>query len=452
MHFAIDQATSGRDHKHTGDSGRGPRKGSRICDLAAKVEAAEKGKHFRDRRAGFAAQFSREFDFRPVAQDHPRSFTACVSRGEKENAVTSLVIHWEQFSNSPATGASASIRAPLPTTGNLCRARILLFDCAMENNAAMRWAWPLKSRISEDRNGEDNRLGDARPDFLCVGAQKGGTSWIYRQLERHPDFWMPPVKELHYLNSLNRTRRFHPPRSRDQRDASFLDSMKNLSSLSYLDLENYGRLLEHKGSLVSGDISPAYSTVSDEIIQRVVNSFPNLKVIFLARDPVERAWSQLSMGIRLGMISPFDVTNADQVIRNLLNPGVLLRSHPSKIVARWKRYVRPDLFRIYFFDDLQKNPAVLRCSILLFLGADPNKPSGRLKADDNQDAERDKLRFTDKVRSRVAQFFEQELKACAAELGGPARQWPGRYGFSVVIFLWELADYFDIFFWCDWVA
>jgi len=158
------------------------------------------------------------------------------------------------------------------------------------------------------------------------------------------------------------------------------------------------------------------------------------------------------MGIRLGMISPFDVTNADEVIRNLLNPGVLLRSHPSKIVARWKRYVRPDLFRVYFFDDLEENPAELRRSILLFLGADPNKPSGRLKVDDNQDAKRDKLRFTDKVRSRVAQFFEQELKACAAELGGPAKQWPARYGFSVIIFLWELADYFDIFFWCDWVA
>jgi len=228
--------------------------------------------------------------------------------------------------------------------------------------------------------------------------------------------------------------------------------MKMLSVLSYIDLEKYGRLFEHKGSLVSGDISPAYSTVSDEIIQRVVNSFPNLKVIFLARDPVERAWSQLSMGIRLGMISPFDVTNADEVIRNLLNPGVLLRSHPSKIVARWKRYVHPDLFRVYFFDDLEENPAELRRSILLFLDADPNKPSGRLKADDNQDAKRDKLRFTDKVRSRVAEFFEQELKACAAELGGPAKQWPARYGFSAVVFLWELADYFDIFFWCDWVA
>src|SRR5437773_11827638 len=103
---------------------------------------------------------------------------------------------------------------------------------------------------------------------------------------------MPPVKELHYLNSLTRTKRFHPPRCRDERDVSFLERMQMLSVLSYIDLEKYGRLFEQKGSLVSGDISPANSTVSDEIIQRVVNSCPNLELIFLARDPVERAWSQ----------------------------------------------------------------------------------------------------------------------------------------------------------------
>jgi hypothetical protein len=324
----------------------------------------------------------------------------------------------------------------------------------MQNNAAMRWAWSSKPRVSNGQNGEYHHYssGDACPDFLCVGAQKGGTSWLYRQLEPHPDFWMPPIKELHYFNSLNRTRRFRPPRCRDQRDASFLDSMKNLSALSYIDLESYGRLFEHKGSLVSGDISPAYSTLTDEVIQRVVNSFPNLKVLFLARDPVDRAWSQLSMGIRLGMISRFDTTDPDEVIRNLLNPGVLLRSHPSKIVSRWKRYVRPDLFRIYFFDDLEKNPAELRRSILLFLGADPNKPSGRLKPENNQDAGREKLRLTDKVRSRMAKFFEQELKDCATELGGPAKRWPARYGFSLVIFFVQLMDDFDILCWCDWIT
>jgi hypothetical protein len=285
-----------------------------------------------------------------------------------------------------------------------------------------------------------------------VGAQKAGTSWLYRQLERHPDFWMPPVKELHYLDNLNRTRRFHAPRRGDERDASFLEDMNNLGARFYLDLDSYGRLFCHKGRLLSGDISPAYSTLTDEIIERVVNYFPNLKVIFLARDPVERAWSQLSMGVRLGMISPFDATDAEEVIRNLLNPGVLIRSHPSKVVTRWKRYVHPESFRVYFFDNLKENPAELRRSVLLFLGGDPNKPSGKLKPDDNRDSASEKLRLTAKVRARIAQFFEQELKACAAELGGPAKRWPARYGFSVVIFLAQLVDDFDILFWCDWIA
>ena len=119
---------------------------------------------------------------------------------------------------------------------------------------------------------------------------------------------MPPVKELHYLDKLNRTRRFDPPRSKDECDSCFLESMKNLSAQSSYDLQNYGELFRHKGALLSGDISPAYSTLNDEVIERVVNYFPNTKVIFIARDPVERAWSQLSMGVRLGMISRFDAT------------------------------------------------------------------------------------------------------------------------------------------------
>jgi Sulfotransferase family len=334
----------------------------------------------------------------------------------------------------------------------------------------VRWNWPLKSRNTNHRNGRGGNghqangqngngydfnsvAGDACPDFLCVGAQKAGTSWLYRQLEPHPDFWMPPVKELHYLDNLHRTKRHQTPRANDNRDACFVESIKDLSMQSHIDLDRYGRLFCHKGSLLSGDISPAYSTLSDEIIERVVSHFPNIKVVFLARDPVERAWSQLSMGVRLGMINKFDAMNPEEVIRNLLNPGVLIRSHPSKIVMRWKRYVRPENFRIYFFDDLKENPAALRQSILTFLGGDPGKPSGSLKPHDNIDAGRDKLRLTEKVRDRVAQFFEHELKACAVELGGRAKSWPTRYGFSLMLYFWDLLDdSIDLFFWCDWIC
>ena len=318
----------------------------------------------------------------------------------------------------------------------------------------VRRIWPYKSRNGEDRNGEEDvsLAADPRPDFLCIGAQKAGTSWLYRQLTEHPDFWMPPVKELHYFNLLGRGPSVASARARDDRDRRFLEAIKRLSARSHLDLEDYAGLFAVKGELLSGDITPAYSMLNDEVIERIVSHFPNLKVIFLARDPVERAWSQLSMGVRLRNISPFNATDAQDVMHNLLDPGVLLRSHPSKIVARWKRYVRPEFFRVYFFDDLEKNPAELRRSILVFLGADPNKPSGSLKADDSSDVRKDKLRLTAKVRDRMARFFEQELKACAAELAGPAKGWPARYGFSLLWFVWQLADDLDLFCWLDWIA
>jgi hypothetical protein len=129
-----------------------------------------------------------------------------------------------------------------------------------------------------------------------------------------------------------------------------------------------------------------------------------------------------------------------------------LRSHPSEIVSRWKRYVHPDRFRIYFFDDLKRNPTELRHRILQFLGADPEKRSKRVPPDYNADAGQRKLCLTDKVRTRVAHFFEHELRACAAELGGAAKEWPSRYGFSVLLYFWDLLDDgIDLFFWCDWI-
>ncbi len=48
-------------------------------------------------------------------------------------------------------------------------------------------------------------------DFLGIGAQRAGTRWLYDQSQHHPDFWMPPIKELHYFDARARTgyRTFH---------------------------------------------------------------------------------------------------------------------------------------------------------------------------------------------------------------------------------------------------
>ena len=317
----------------------------------------------------------------------------------------------------------------------------------------MRWTWPFNGRAGngQHKNGNGSDADSARPDFLCVGVHKGGTTWLYQQLDSHPDFWMPPLKELHYFDQLSRVQRPSCLRCRDERDRRFLESINRLSAKPYIDFEHYARLFEPKGPLLSGDISPNYSTLTNKVIRQIIGFFPKLKVIFLARDPVERVWSHLSMEVHYHQIESFDVTDIDEVNRKLLRRGLLLRSYPSTVVARWKRYVHPDRFRIYFFDDLQRDPTELRRSILHFLGADPDKPASSVPANNNSWASMEKLPLTNKVRSHLAQFFKKELKTCAAQLGGAARDWPARYGF-LLLFFWNLLDDFDLLFWCDWIS
>src|SRR5205085_831376 len=123
---------------------------------------------------------------------------------------------------------------------------------------------------------EASRLG---PDFLCMGAQKAGTGWLYEQLRNHPDFWMPPMKELHYFDriagnspaerSLPLARkeqdrlRIARERADDQRDEEFLKQFERLSGNLSLDVEGYAALFDPKRDLISGDITPGYSTVTD---------------------------------------------------------------------------------------------------------------------------------------------------------------------------------------------
>ena len=290
------------------------------------------------------------------------------------------------------------------------------------------------------KRAEPNRVAvidpNAKPDFLCVGAQKAGTTWLFEQLNSHEDFWMPVLKEVNYFDSMSRSR--HPARAarshlhlRDERDRRFLDAMEDLCTQPHIDLERYAQLFAPKISLLSGDISPAYSIVPEEIIAQIVRRFPELKVIFIARDPVERAWSDLSMAIRTGGMREFDANDGEEVRRRLFHPDIITRSFQSTIVDRWQRHVRPELFHVYLFDDLQSDPVDLRRTILNFLGADPEKTSGRERADRKINETTAKLPLTGQARSTLAQFFEQELKTCADKFGGPAKEWPARYGFGL---------------------
>jgi hypothetical protein len=112
----------------------------------------------------------------------------------------------------------------------------------------------------------------------------------------------------------------------------------------------------------------------------------------------------------------------------LQRPGVRDRSYPSRIAARWQKFVPKEQFGLFFFDVLVRDPAGLRARILRFLGADPDKPSGSYEPGFNRKARTAKLPMSANTRARLAEYFAEELHASARVFGGPAAAWPAKYG------------------------
>lgn len=287
------------------------------------------------------------------------------------------------------------------------------------------------------------------PDFLCVGLPKAGTAWLYDQVEVHRDFWMPPVKELHYFDNAMRNDIFarlyrrlveRPDglaaanENRAQRnlipfDARDVQFMKKAMALQgqFDDLDGYADLFTPKGDKISGDITPAYSIISEEVIQRIDARFPNIKVILMVRDPIDRAWSQVNMWMRRYREGATP-TEWDAVNARMQQGGFLQRSFPTEVWRRWRAHVPEERFLLVFLDEVSEHPASARGAVLKFLGADVSSAPDQREADFNRKSGKPKTPMSEEIRARMVELFGEEVLACAKLFGGPATGWPARYG------------------------
>ena len=110
------------------------------------------------------------------------------------------------------------------------------------------------------------------PHFLAIGVQKGGTTTLQRLLEQHPGVYLPSAKELHYF------------------------------SLHYGQGEGWYRQYFAGAALSQrcGEITPYY-LFHPSAPQRILALLPQVKLVVMLRDPVERALSQYFHSVRLGL-------------------------------------------------------------------------------------------------------------------------------------------------------
>lgn len=195
------------------------------------------------------------------------------------------------------------------------------------------------------------------PNFIGIGMHHAGTSWLYKSLYKHPEIWMPPVKELHFFDNyfeitdLNFTRPFSL--FKKTLKSPTLNNLKfSCACRGHRDLSWY-RNLFHVPNKLQGEITPAYSMLNQNQVEVVHREFPDLKIIMLYRDPVETTVSALKRAIGRG--ENIEINNWRSLQRLLETPRFKLRNQPSLTYKLWQSLYGKK-FRVFDHSKLKSNP------------------------------------------------------------------------------------------------
>lgn len=273
----------------------------------------------------------------------------------------------------------------------------------------------------------------SKPDFICIGAQKAGTTWLHDVLSQHPDIWLPPIKELHFFDELDRNVKTGIwSRLRDDhwmnkfwryRVKSVLYNCYKSKKIDHLgwylkyflrnrNVRNYQALFADKytqGKLC-GEITPDYAVLSSETIKMVQQCNPDMKIIFLLRDPVDRALSHLKMVFFKHTMfdqpkRAFEELDQEQVL-NFLEDAKAYGLY-TETIDRWQHFFKQENVFIGFYDELKKDPTSLYKRICSFLNIDQKHMPDELNKVSNRGASN---KIPEEINERLRDMFKSEIE------------------------------------------
>lgn len=224
--------------------------------------------------------------------------------------------------------------------------------------------------------------------LFCVGATKAGTSWLHDYLARHPDCHLRQVKELHYFDRLDlgaNWARGDLQRRIARKEAALAaagagDAIALAAELA--DLEAALRLLSgpedeaaYLGYLTEGrgvrqlvaDMTPAYSLLSVARLRQMAGLLPEVRFLYVLRDPLARLWSHVRMiARRRGGASPARAAGILGAVLAGREPAIALRSDYRGALARLDAAVDPGRLMVAFYEELLTAPGI--AALCRFLG------------------------------------------------------------------------------------
>lgn len=195
-----------------------------------------------------------------------------------------------------------------------------------------------------------------KPNFLIIGAQKSGTSWLHRFLESRPDVYVP----------------------RERKELMFFDNKIRYSELGLNGYLEFFRAANDESAV--GEITPGYLWTSQEhpgwgspgafrreIPERVKKALgADTKLIAVLRNPIDRALSGYMHHLRKGRI------NRGETLReNFHKHEIVHLGFYGAHLARWAEVYSRENFLTITYEGMFDDPHI-RASVLEHIGAAPD--------------------------------------------------------------------------------
>ncbi len=235
------------------------------------------------------------------------------------------------------------------------------------------------------------------PDFLGLGAQKAGSTWLYENLKCHPELFLPAERELHYFDQ-----HFNRP------------------------LREYYQHFKNHSTLVKGEVMPGYGIIPKWKIDWIRRVQPDMKLILIVRDPIDRAWSHARMSYGTLHHRDLSTVSAKEFIHHFKHPLSVKKGNYLKILANWHRYFSADSICILFYDDLFEQGEKLLNQVFVFLAVSPiqNFADFKLQLKINTGPA---YEMPTECRLFLKKFYRQDIFSLRDKLGPKVDVWIKKY-------------------------
>lgn len=227
-------------------------------------------------------------------------------------------------------------------------------------------------------NPSSNRL---QPDFLCIGAPKAGTTWLHGNLALHPQVWFTPVKEIHYFDryyfkdtqsfvekaQLRRLSRGIQRKIKGEPiDSNYLSFLSNMYLNDQKDDDWYLSLFKDaKPDSVIGDMTPLYCALPEVGVKHIRDLLGDIKIIFIMRNPVKRAWSNVLMTKRSDVKKGIEIAD-EQWLKMLKVKSRKVRGNYISTIDNYEKYFSN--IQYLFYDQVRLDPMGFLKQVCEFLG------------------------------------------------------------------------------------